>query len=258
MTFPILPFNDVLGLVYSFPLLDDLLLTGMPLAPDAKFIPLTSPTFSGSLCLAVFLEMRTMVDHLLTLPGGIHFRELILPWICDKDMPSMMDLIYVCSGSLEILQVLNHTKRTFAFVSIGLLWLTLLVEGTTLHPLDLSFAVYLKSIVFRCGAANLSVDWITAAVESIKSSHLKEITLYMPGDITTRENAETQLSTAVYAQWMALDGVLVKYLTTRSFKLKVIAASETDRDAFEARVGHLLPVLFAKKMLEVTTRIVRG
>ena len=111
MTFPKVPLSDILNLVYSFPLLDDLLLAGIPVASDVEVIPSASPTFSGRFYLAVFQEMRTMVDHFLSLPGGIHFRKLLLPWICDQDLPPMVDLVSACSHTLESLWVLN-TKRT--------------------------------------------------------------------------------------------------------------------------------------------------
>ena len=111
MAFHKLSLSDVLNLVCSFPLLDDLLLTGIPMASDAKVEPSTAPRFSGSLFLALYQEMRNMANHLLSLPGGLHFRELILPWICDEDLPPMMDLVYACSRSLESLKVWNSSKR---------------------------------------------------------------------------------------------------------------------------------------------------
>jgi hypothetical protein len=117
MTFAIGPLSDILNLVYSFPLLDDLLLTGIPVASDAEVIPSASPTFSGRLYLAMFQEMRTMVDHFLSLPGGIHFRKLILPWICGQDLPPMMDLVSACSHTLESLCVLN-AKRTRLYLPL--------------------------------------------------------------------------------------------------------------------------------------------
>ena len=94
------------------------------------------------------------------------------------------------------------------------------------------------------------VDWITVAVESIKSLHLKKLTLRMPGNLTC-ENIETQLPGAVNTQWLDLDRALVKYLTPRSFRLKVMVPSGMDRDASEPLVEQLLPNLFGKKMLEV-------
>ena len=112
MSFHVLPFTDVLSLVYSFPLLDDLTLIGLPTASDTKITSPVSPMFSGKLYLAVVQAMGTVVDDLLSLPSGIHFRELIMHWMCEEDLPSMMDLISACSRTLEDLQILNHAKRT--------------------------------------------------------------------------------------------------------------------------------------------------
>src|ERR1700735_3966066 len=73
--------------------------------------------FPGNFVWACF-GLETIVNDLLSLPGGIHFRELILLWIRDDDLPSMMDLISACSHTLESIHV-NHTKRTH---SRSLLW----------------------------------------------------------------------------------------------------------------------------------------
>jgi len=114
VTFPVrLPPTDILNLVCSFPLLDDLLLIGSFIGfDDAKVTPSIAPRFSGRLYLAVPQGMRIMANHLLSLRGGLHFRQVILPWICDEDWPPMMDLVSACSCTLESLQVLNHSKRT--------------------------------------------------------------------------------------------------------------------------------------------------
>jgi len=120
------------------------------------------------------------------------------------------------------------------------------VEEDTRQVLDLSSAVNLKSIEIHCGISSYNVDWITAAVESIKSPHVKKMMLQMPGDL-----AKTQLLGAVYTQWLDLDRTLVKYLTARPFKLKVIAPGGMDKAEFEVCVERLLPNLFVKKMLEV-------
>lgn len=76
------------------------------------------------------------------------------------------------------------------------------------------------------------------------------MTLRMPGDLTTRKTLDNQLPGTVN-QWLALDNVLVKYLTPRSLKLKVTAPNGVDEDTFEACVERLLPNLFGKKMLEM-------
>jgi len=130
------------------------------------------------------------------------------------------------------------------------------VEGNTRHVLDLSSALNLKSVELHCGIPSFDIDWIRVAVESIRSPHVKKITLHMPTDITTRESIETHLPSAVYAQWLDLDRALVKYLTTRSFRLRVVASTVVDRGVFEVCVEHLLPNSFGKGMLEVA-QIVR-
>ena len=72
----VLPSGDVLSPVHSFPLLDDLLLTGIPLTSDAKVTtPSTSPTFSGGLCLVMFREMGVVVFLTIGTLGGS-----TLPW----------------------------------------------------------------------------------------------------------------------------------------------------------------------------------
>ena len=135
--------------------------------------------------------------------------------------------------------------------SVELRRLTLPVGENIRHSLDLSSAVNLKSIAFRYETPILDVSWITAAVKSIKSPHVKEIALHMPGDLTTRENIDTQLPDTVPTQWRALDEAPVKCLTARSFKLKVIVLPGTDETAFKARLERLLPKLVRKKVLVV-------
>ena len=125
------------------------------------------------------------------------------------------------------------------------------VEGNIRDPLDLSSAVNIKSVKFECGMSSFDVDWITVAVESIKSPYVEKMTLCTPHDLMTQENVDTRPPDVAHAQWLALDKALVKYLTSRSFKLKVIAHPGADAAAFEACVERLLPDLFGKRMLEV-------
>ena len=114
MAFPTLPSSDVLSLVCSFPLLDNLTLAGRPTASDTQVIPFTPPKFSGTLCLGVFrgVNIDIMVNHLSSLPNGIHFRGLILLWNYSRDLPSMTNLIFACSQTLESLDIANKTIRT--------------------------------------------------------------------------------------------------------------------------------------------------
>ena len=128
--------------------------------------------------------------------------------------------------------------------------LTFSLEENAHHSLDLSSAVNLKFVMFQCGMPCLDVNWIKIAVESIRSSHVRKMTLDM-SDFTTRENVALQVPDAVYTQWLALDKVLVEYLTARSFKLNVTSPPGKDDVMFGSWVERLLPDLSGKKMLEV-------
>jgi hypothetical protein len=133
---------------------------------------------------------------------------------------------------------------------MNVLRLTFSLEENAQHSLDLSSAVNLKSVMFQCGMPCLDVNWIKIAVESIKSSHIRMMTLDM-SDFTTRENVVPQVPDAVYIQWLALDKVLVEYLTARSLKLNVTSPPGKDNATFGSWVERLLPNLSGKKMLEV-------
>ena len=112
LAFTSLPVSDIMSLICSFPLLDNLLLHGIPTSSDAIVIPPKTPTLNGKLCLSVYLEMRMVVDQLLSLPGGIHFREMTFPWITGQSPAPMMDLISACSRTLECIHLLSHAKCT--------------------------------------------------------------------------------------------------------------------------------------------------
>jgi hypothetical protein len=133
---------------------------------------------------------------------------------------------------------------------MNVLRLTFSLEENAQHSLDLSSAVNLKSVMFQCGMPCLDVNWIKIAVESIKSSHIRVMTLDM-SDFTTRENVVPQVPDVVYIQWLALDKVLVEYLTARSLKLNVTSPPVKDTATFRSWVERLLPDLSGKKMLEV-------
>ena len=94
---------DILTLAGSFPLLDNLSITTARFTtPDTKATPPKPLNVSGRLHLSMNQRsMGTMVNHLLSLPGGIHLRELSLAWGRDNDSSSMMALIFACASTLE-------------------------------------------------------------------------------------------------------------------------------------------------------------
>ena len=104
--------SQVFDLIFSFPLLEDLTVIGFDTStdngdgPDGFPItvqPSTSPTLTGSLELFMRGGAKTLTRRLLSLPGGIHFRKLILTWNREQDLSTTMTL--VCSSTLESLNV---------------------------------------------------------------------------------------------------------------------------------------------------------
>ena len=96
---------DILNLADSFPLLDNLsIIAGPSITPDTKATPPKPLKFSGSLHLSLHRKtMDAMVNHLLSLPGGIHFREL--SWSRGHDSSSAMALISACASTLKSLRL---------------------------------------------------------------------------------------------------------------------------------------------------------
>jgi len=72
-----------------------------------------------------------IASRLLSLPGGIHFRELILTWSREEDVLSTKGLVEGCSHSLEYLEIssgefgtptwypLPHRQLTSGFRRLG-------------------------------------------------------------------------------------------------------------------------------------------
>jgi hypothetical protein len=116
VTAPALPSSRIFDLIFSFPLLEDLAVTvygvwvridegskegEMPTAPQ----PLSPPVFTGSLELDLFGGMEPFTRRLLSLPGGIHFRKLILIWLHRGDLLTTTTLVEECSHTLEYLDI---------------------------------------------------------------------------------------------------------------------------------------------------------
>ena len=87
-----LPLSQTFNLIFTFPLLKDLVLnaydgtsadnsdgSGRDEIPTTTQ-PLTPPTFTGSLDLSLWGEMKLFTRRLLSLVGGIHFRKLTVRW----------------------------------------------------------------------------------------------------------------------------------------------------------------------------------
>jgi hypothetical protein len=105
----------IFNLILSFPLLEDLAVIidyGTPadnkdgsncLPPTAQ--PPSTPMLTGSLELLLWGGMKHIAHRLLSLPGGIHFRELTFTWVQGEDLSATMMLVEGCSHTLESLDV---------------------------------------------------------------------------------------------------------------------------------------------------------
>ena len=108
------PSSQILDLILSFPLIEDLTVInsqdvsthdlGDLDGPLIAVQPSNLPAFTGSLELSQG-GMNPISQRLLTLPGGIHFRELHLTWFHDVDLPLTTGLVEGCSSTLEFLDI---------------------------------------------------------------------------------------------------------------------------------------------------------
>ena len=106
-----LPSSNTFNFIYSFPLLEDLRLeTDMLYSGNVGENPpvtqLSSPPpFTGTLKLSLNTGTIPAISQLLSLPGGLHFRELHLTFFCQRDILSMEALVERCSSTLKILKI---------------------------------------------------------------------------------------------------------------------------------------------------------
>ena len=115
---PALPPSRLINLILSFPLLEDLAVVAFYEASvdddDGSDRPLTAvqpsstPTFTGTLELYIKGGMESVARQLLSLPGGIHFRALVLWRFQEADLLTTMALVEGCSHTLECLGISDH------------------------------------------------------------------------------------------------------------------------------------------------------
>ena len=112
----LLPPLQMLNFILSSPLLEDLtvvspyrVLTDESGDSDVGLSSVVRasglPRFTGSLSLRMKGGMHSVARGLLSLPGGIHFRNLTLTWCHKKDPLSVTALVECCSHTLESLAI---------------------------------------------------------------------------------------------------------------------------------------------------------
>ena len=114
---------DVLDLICSFPLLEDLAVISPSQGGDVWSIPPTSPKLTGSLDLRSFTEIRPTARGLLNLPHGLHFSKITVGCFTE-DVESTMGLVSRCSDTLESLSISYYTPCALPSASTSGQYLT--------------------------------------------------------------------------------------------------------------------------------------
>ena len=113
--------SHIFDLILSFPLFEDLTIrthSKMFNDGDGSYRPPTtvrpsiSPAFSGSLELSMVGGMRPIALWLLSLPGGVHFRELSLTWAEEEDIALTMAFMERCAPTVESLDITCNSRGT--------------------------------------------------------------------------------------------------------------------------------------------------
>jgi hypothetical protein len=127
---PILPSSQIINLVLSFPLLEDLRLTvttppGVSAGDDdgsgrlsTATQPSSPPLLTGSLELSMEGGMEPFIHQLLTLPGGIHFRKFTFKWFHEEDLLMATALVEGCSHALESLDITDFCSTCIQFLPL--------------------------------------------------------------------------------------------------------------------------------------------
>ena len=113
--------SRILNLVHSFPFLKDLILvTCRPTGDDhgrpAATQPSNPPAFTGTLGIFPEAGMEHIASQLLSLPNGLHFRELQLEWCefdTEQDLLMTTMLVERCQSTLEFLNIFCTFSGTF-------------------------------------------------------------------------------------------------------------------------------------------------
>jgi len=136
--------------------------------PDGP-VHLSSPPMTGSLTLFQQEGMNPLGRRLLSLPGGIHFRNVALTLNCREDRPLAAALVAKCSHTLEFLHITCELLGTSVRHRVRTKGLLLFLAEERSASIDLSKAVRLESVYL--GVSSESVDWISMALQTITPEH---------------------------------------------------------------------------------------
>ena len=117
LDYELLPVSEILNLICSFPLLEDLTLGSYSFGKGTEGwdIPSTSPKLTGTLVLNN--DHLLITRGLLSLPNGLHFSKITLVRPVE-DAELTMEVASKCSDTLEFLSIRYYRRRAFSSVSV--------------------------------------------------------------------------------------------------------------------------------------------
>lgn len=194
------PPSEILDLLCSFPLLEDLSLFSLGHNDEGGRwnIPSASPKLTGSLDITMMVGMHSSARPLCDLPCGLRFTKLSLACLVE-DLEPTAELVSRCSDTLESLSI--------SYFLPGM-------RLSRTYSLDLSKAGKLKDLAFRCGSPG--VWWIATALQTIRFENLEQITIDLHATVF-----RDPISEVVHQEWLDLDCVLVQLSTSSSIRPQV-------------------------------------
>ena len=259
-----LPPSQIFDFILSFPLLEDLAATARDgsigedddsdeLSPAVR--PSNLPRFTGSLELPG-TGIKFITRRFLSLPGGIHFRKLILRWFKAEDVSLTMALVEGCSHTLEFLDIGYVPRCTSICMWVRVNDLIVFIVEFKSASFNLSKATKLRHAVFRL--ESLKVEWVTVILQAITPKHqdLQHISIYMHGymlpPICPGFKARLIVGERVFEQWLDLDRLLVQFWESRSIRPRFVCGQMGEYEQSVKRsIGCLLPVAAGGGMFDV-------
>jgi hypothetical protein len=110
----IFPVSEVLDLIRSFSLLEDLSLS----FSSDRYTPPTSPTPPGSVELRLGRTQQYTIPHLLDLPNGLRFNKIAVQWTTVEHVALATDLVLRYSETLQSLEITGHQLGAFSLATI--------------------------------------------------------------------------------------------------------------------------------------------
>jgi len=108
---------------------------------------------------------------------------------------------------------------------------------------DLSKATKLKYLKFM--RAKASVQWITMALETVKSKHLQHIIIHQSTFLPE------VIQEVVCQEWRDLDRLLVKFWASHSIRPKVTYTTGKEREDLKDHLPRLLPELTRRGLVDL-------